>query len=77
MYGLYLSKIIYLIVNKCKTSLLNVKSLVYNVEEIIFFLAIHVLFEHHFFLLHSIQIVGGRLFEKVGSKIYLCTKLVL
>jgi len=39
MYGLYLSNIIYLIVNKCKISFLNVKSLVDEVEERMFFIA--------------------------------------
>jgi len=49
MYGLYPSNIIYLIVNKCKISFLNVKSLVYEVGERTFFVAINVLFENHIF----------------------------
>jgi len=47
-----------------------------SVEERTFFVVVDVLFENHI-LLHSIQIVDLGFFEKVGSKIYLCTNLML
>ncbi|HAK30714.1 MAG TPA: hypothetical protein DCO90_16080 [Sphingobacterium sp.] len=68
MYGLYLSNIIYLIVNKCKTSLLNVKSLVYKVEEITFFLAVHVLFEHPIFYCIPYRLLAEGCLRKLEVK---------